>query len=65
MSMKSRAGGEIAGKIMMPRKWTLFLCLGSFFAGMFFTNRYFEYWVSTASFKFVNFSVTLIVALTV
>ncbi|XP_021598012.1 probable beta-1,3-galactosyltransferase 2 isoform X3 [Manihot esculenta] len=39
MSMKSRAGGEIAGKIMTPRKWTLFLCLGSFFAGMFFTNR--------------------------
>ncbi|XP_021646126.2 probable beta-1,3-galactosyltransferase 2 isoform X2 [Hevea brasiliensis] len=39
MSLKSRVGGEIAGRNVMPRKWTLFLCLGSFFAGMFFTNR--------------------------
>lgn len=40
MSMKSRGmvGGELA-KNFMPRNWALLLCLGSFCAGMLFTNR--------------------------
>ncbi|KDP20741.1 hypothetical protein JCGZ_21212 [Jatropha curcas] len=39
MSMKSRVGGEIATRNFMPRNLAFFLCLGSFLAGMFFTNR--------------------------
>ncbi|XP_062162928.1 probable beta-1,3-galactosyltransferase 2 isoform X3 [Alnus glutinosa] len=40
MSMKSRGmvGGELA-KNFMPRNWALLMCLGSFCAGMLFTNR--------------------------
>ncbi|XP_041023221.1 probable beta-1,3-galactosyltransferase 4 isoform X1 [Juglans microcarpa x Juglans regia] len=40
MSVKSRGmgGGELA-KNVMPRNWVLLLCLGSFCAGMLFTDR--------------------------
>ncbi|XP_031092903.1 probable beta-1,3-galactosyltransferase 2 isoform X2 [Ipomoea triloba] len=38
MSLKSR-GGELASRSAISKKWTLFLCLSSFCAGMFFTNR--------------------------
>ncbi|XP_065879135.1 probable beta-1,3-galactosyltransferase 2 [Euphorbia lathyris] len=37
MSIKSRVSG--GGGASMPRNLALFLCLGSFFAGLFFTNR--------------------------
>eukprot|EP00262_Sarcandra_glabra_P011036 TRINITY_DN26730_c0_g1_i1.p1 TRINITY_DN26730_c0_g1~~TRINITY_DN26730_c0_g1_i1.p1 ORF type:complete len:415 (+),score=70.04 TRINITY_DN26730_c0_g1_i1:132-1376(+) len=39
MSWKSRGGGEISSRSVVSRKWTLFLCLGSFCAGLLFTNR--------------------------
>ncbi|KAF3451726.1 hypothetical protein FNV43_RR07822 [Rhamnella rubrinervis] len=41
MSLKSRGwgGGDAATKNVVSRKWALFLCLGSFCAGMFFTSR--------------------------
>ncbi|CAI0468328.1 unnamed protein product, partial [Linum tenue] len=41
MSVKTRAGaGELcAKKLLYSRKWAAFLCFGSFFAGMLFTNR--------------------------
>uniref|UniRef100_A0A2P2KQY1 Uncharacterized protein n=1 Tax=Rhizophora mucronata TaxID=61149 RepID=A0A2P2KQY1_RHIMU len=54
MSMKTR-GGETAAKNVMSRKGALFLCLGSFFAGVFFSNRYFDSWVTFVSFKFGSF----------
>ncbi|KAK4259009.1 hypothetical protein QN277_005388 [Acacia crassicarpa] len=40
MSMRSRGGGtvELGMKNVIPRKWALLLCLGSFCAGMFYTN---------------------------
>ncbi|KAF8391547.1 hypothetical protein HHK36_023853 [Tetracentron sinense] len=38
MPLKSR-GGEPPSRSVVSRKWTLLLCLGSFCAGMFFTNR--------------------------
>ncbi|KAI3472863.1 hypothetical protein Pfo_030882 [Paulownia fortunei] len=38
MSMKNR-GGEQVSRSLVSQKWTLFLCLGSFCAGMLFTNR--------------------------
>lgn len=37
MSWKSR--GEIVPRNVMSQKWMIFLCIGSFCAGMFFTNR--------------------------
>lgn len=36
--MKNR-GGEQVSRSVVSQKWALFLCLGSFCAGMFFTNR--------------------------
>ncbi|XP_050212680.1 probable beta-1,3-galactosyltransferase 2 [Mercurialis annua] len=41
MSMKSRigVGREISTRNSIPKNWAFWLCLGSFFAGMFFTNR--------------------------
>ncbi|PKA52592.1 putative beta-1,3-galactosyltransferase 2 [Apostasia shenzhenica] len=42
MSSKSRGGvggGEASARSMVSRKWTLLLCVGSFCAGLFFTNR--------------------------
>ncbi|KAM0952234.1 putative galactosylxylosylprotein 3-beta-galactosyltransferase [Dioscorea sansibarensis] len=41
MSLKSKGGGggEVIGKGMVSKKWTLLLCLGSFCAGLLFTNR--------------------------
>ncbi|GAY35191.1 hypothetical protein CUMW_014870 [Citrus unshiu] len=38
MSFKS-TGGEFASRNLIPRKWALFLCACSFWAGMSFTNR--------------------------
>ncbi|KAI5660649.1 hypothetical protein M9H77_19972 [Catharanthus roseus] len=38
MSVKSR-GAEQPSRSIISRKWTIFLCIGSFCAGMFFTNR--------------------------
>ncbi|PNY05795.1 putative beta-galactosyltransferase 2-like protein [Trifolium pratense] len=38
MTWKSR-GGEFSSRSFISQKWTLFLCLGSFCAGMLFTNR--------------------------
>ncbi|CAA3029525.1 probable beta-1,3-galactosyltransferase 2 isoform X1 [Olea europaea var. sylvestris] len=38
MSMKSR-GGEQISRSTISKKWTLFLCLASFCAGLFLTNR--------------------------
>ncbi|KAI9123607.1 hypothetical protein K1719_004907 [Acacia pycnantha] len=40
MSVRSRGGGtvELGMKNVIPRKWALLLCLGSFCAGMFYTN---------------------------
>ncbi|KAL2464879.1 putative beta-1 [Abeliophyllum distichum] len=38
MSMKSR-GGEQVSRSAISQKWTLFLCLASFCAGLFLTNR--------------------------
>ncbi|XP_028755211.1 probable beta-1,3-galactosyltransferase 2 [Neltuma alba] len=39
MSVKSRGGTvELGMRNVIPRKWALLLCLGSFCAGMFFTN---------------------------
>ncbi|RWV92527.1 hypothetical protein GW17_00045090 [Ensete ventricosum] len=32
-------GGELAARGKVPKKWTFLLCLGSFCAGMLFTNR--------------------------
>ncbi|CAN1326714.1 Probable beta-1,3-galactosyltransferase 2 [Linum perenne] len=38
---KSRAGAaELSVKKLFSRKWAIFLCFGSFFAGTLFTNRY-------------------------
>ncbi|CAK9160556.1 unnamed protein product [Ilex paraguariensis] len=37
MSVKSR--GEPAARSVIPKKWSLLLCLGSFCVGMLFTNR--------------------------
>ncbi|KAJ7948150.1 Hexosyltransferase [Quillaja saponaria] len=37
MSWKSR--GELSSRSVITQKWILLLCLGSFCAGMFFTNR--------------------------
>lgn len=41
MSLKSKGGGggEVIGKGMVTKKWTLLFCLGSFCAGLLFTNR--------------------------
>ncbi|MCD7468537.1 Beta-1,3-galactosyltransferase 2 [Datura stramonium] len=41
MSFKNRGGGgvEAPSRSVISRKWTLFLCIGSFCAGMFFTAR--------------------------
>ncbi|KAH7569486.1 hypothetical protein ACOSP7_012899 [Xanthoceras sorbifolium] len=44
MSFKTRGGGgggEVASskKVVLSRNWALFLCVSSFCAGMFFTNR--------------------------
>lgn len=54
MSVKSRGwgGGDTATKNVVSRKWALFLCLGSFCAGMFFTSRYFP----IGHFKIATFS---------
>lgn len=38
--MKNRGGGEFASRNAFSRSWVLLLCLGSFCAGMFFTNRF-------------------------
>ncbi|CAH9116446.1 unnamed protein product [Cuscuta europaea] len=38
MSVKSRAGEHVSTSFI-SKKWTLYLCLGSFCAGMFFANR--------------------------
>ncbi|XP_020238233.1 probable beta-1,3-galactosyltransferase 2 [Cajanus cajan] len=37
MTWKSR--GDLFPKSLMSQKWVIFLCIGSFCAGMFFTNR--------------------------
>ncbi|WVZ12638.1 hypothetical protein V8G54_017168 [Vigna mungo] len=40
MSMKNKGGGvELNARNVLQRKWALLLCLASFCAGMFFTNR--------------------------
>ncbi|KAL4019723.1 putative beta-1,3-galactosyltransferase 2 [Cucumis melo var. makuwa] len=39
MSVKNRGGSELASRNAFSRNWVLLLCLGSFCAGMFFTNR--------------------------
>ncbi|XP_023003790.1 probable beta-1,3-galactosyltransferase 2 isoform X1 [Cucurbita maxima] len=39
MPMKNRGGGEFASRNAFSRSWVLLLYLGSFCAGMFFTNR--------------------------
>ncbi|BAT77374.1 beta-1,3-galactosyltransferase 2 [Vigna angularis] len=40
MSMKSKGGAvELSARNVLHRKWALLLCLASFCAGMFFTNR--------------------------
>ncbi|KAI0504947.1 hypothetical protein KFK09_015904 [Dendrobium nobile] len=40
MSLKSRGiGGEVSPRSMVSKKWTFLLCLGSFCAGLLFTNR--------------------------
>ncbi|RZC04718.1 putative beta-1,3-galactosyltransferase 2 isoform B [Glycine soja] len=40
MSMKSKgACVEVSGRNVLHRKWALLLCVASFCAGMFFTNR--------------------------
>ncbi|KAL6529644.1 Beta-1,3-galactosyltransferase 2 [Orobanche gracilis] len=39
MSVKNRGGGEQVSRSVVSHKWTLFLCLASFSAGLFFTNR--------------------------
>lgn len=40
MSFKNRGGGvEGTSRSVISQKWTLFLCIGSFCAGMFFTAR--------------------------
>ncbi|EEF43861.1 probable beta-1,3-galactosyltransferase 2 [Ricinus communis] len=42
MSIKSRVGvggGELASRNFVPKNWALLLCISSFFAGTFFTNR--------------------------
>ena len=47
MSMKSKgACVEVSGRNVLHRKWALLLCVASFCAGMFFTNRYLCFWVS-------------------
>ncbi|KAJ1377956.1 hypothetical protein SESBI_48351 [Sesbania bispinosa] len=41
MSMKSKGGAvELGARGVIHRKWALLLCMASFCAGMFFTNRY-------------------------
>lgn len=43
MSMKSSKVGAVefaARNAVLHRKWALLLCVASFCAGMFFTNRY-------------------------
>ena len=67
MSVKNRAmgGGDFA-KNVMSRNLALLLCLGSFCAGMVFTNRYFFIFsigFLLLSLKF-QFLVTEVVALT-
>ncbi|KAG4942074.1 hypothetical protein JHK84_046186 [Glycine max] len=37
--MKSKGGVELSGRNVLHRKWALLLCVASFCAGMFFTNR--------------------------
>ncbi|XP_047944493.1 probable beta-1,3-galactosyltransferase 2 [Salvia hispanica] len=37
--MKNRGGGEQFSRSVISQKWVLFLCLGSFCAGLLFTNR--------------------------
>ncbi|KAL5578835.1 hypothetical protein UlMin_011277 [Ulmus minor] len=41
MSAKSRGtgAGDFASRSVLPRRWALLLCFGSFCAGMYFTNR--------------------------
>ncbi|EYU34029.1 hypothetical protein ABFS82_13G015100 [Erythranthe guttata] len=40
MSMKNRGGEQISRSVVVvSHKWTLFLCVASFCAGLFFTNR--------------------------
>lgn len=41
MTFKNRGGGgvEVNSRSVISQKWTLFLCIGSFCAGMFFTAR--------------------------
>ncbi|XP_068463047.1 probable beta-1,3-galactosyltransferase 2 isoform X3 [Phaseolus vulgaris] len=40
MSMKSKGGAaELSARNVLQRKWALLLCVASFCAGMFFTNR--------------------------
>lgn len=41
MYLKYRVGTEYSSKSVLSRNLALFLCLSSFCAGMFFTNRYF------------------------
>ncbi|KAL3848984.1 hypothetical protein ACJIZ3_010866 [Penstemon smallii] len=40
MSMKNRGGGgeQVSKSSVISQKWTLFLCIGCFWAGIFFTN---------------------------
>ncbi|XP_027171006.1 probable beta-1,3-galactosyltransferase 2 isoform X1 [Coffea eugenioides] len=39
MSFKSRGGEQQPSRSVISQKWTIFLCIGSFCVGMFFTNR--------------------------
>ncbi|CAL0303169.1 unnamed protein product [Lupinus luteus] len=40
MHIKSKGGAsELSARSVIPRKWALLLCIGSFYAEMFFTNR--------------------------
>lgn len=57
MSMKSKGGTvELSARNVLQRKWALLLCLASFCAGMFFTNRYFRFWVCVFEHQVLPFS---------
>lgn len=56
MSMKSKGGATELSARNVQRKWALLLCVASFCAGMFFTNRYFCFWVSIFQHRVCHFS---------
>lgn len=50
MTWKSR--GELLHRSTMTKKCVIFLCIGSFCAGMFFTNRYITFMICHVSYCF-------------